>query len=116
MAITKGAGTSVIASTNANTNSSVQNVSANYLTEVYVDLIQNGTATTAATVQIQPSPDNSTFYNPASLLWTAPLNAGTYDAVIQVPGTAIAYKAIYTIQNGGTNSVCAIQSNFVNGV
>ena len=117
MAITKGTGTSVIASTASSTTSSAVDVSANYDTEVYVDMVIVGTATGAATVQIQVSPDGgSTYYSPPSLLYTAPLAAGTYDVVIKVPVTATHIKAAFTQQSGGTSSTVVVQLNTVTAV
>jgi hypothetical protein len=117
MACVKGTGTSVIASTASTTTSSAQDSSASYATEVYIDLVQVGTATTAAQVQIQVSPDaGTTYYSPPSLLWTAPLAAGTYDTVIQLPVSAGKWKAAYTQCVGGTSSTVVVQSNAVTGV
>src|ERR1700688_2771974 len=116
MSCVKGTGVSVIASTASTTTSAAQLVSTNYATEVYIDLVQVGTATTAATIQIQVSPDGSTYYSPASLLITGPLAAGTYDWVIQIPVTAIDFKVAFTQQSGGTSSTIVVQSNAVTGV
>ena len=116
MAITKGSGTSVISSTASTTTSSAQSVSANYATEVYISIVQVGTATTAATVQILVSPDGTTYYSPGALLITAPLAAGTYNWVLQIPVTAIDYEVTFTTQSGGTSSTVVVQSNNVSAV
>lgn len=117
MAIVKGTGTSVQASTATTATSSVIDVSANYLTEVYGSVVVVGTATTAATVQIQVSPDaGTTYYSPPTLLWTAGLAAGTYNFVIMVPTTASKLKTVFTQQSGGTSSTCVIQLNTVTAV
>jgi hypothetical protein len=117
MAITKGAGTSVIASTTSTTTSSPIDVSGNYLTELYISLVQVGTATTAATVQILVSPDaGTTYYSPATLLVTAPLAAATTNWTVYVPTTAGKIKATFTQQAGGTSSTCVVQLNTVTAV
>jgi hypothetical protein len=116
MAITKGTGTSAISSTTSSTTSSAQSVSGNYLTEVYISIVQVGTATTAATVQIEVSPDGSTYYQPPTLLVTAGLTAGTYNWCLLVPTSSIDFKAVFTAQAGGTSSTCVVQSNNVTAV
>jgi hypothetical protein len=117
MAITKGTGTSVLASTTTTATSSAQDVSANYLTEVYISIVVVGTPTAAATVQIQVSPDAGTkYYSPQILLVTTPLAAGTYEWVIMVPTSAGKYKTTFTAQTGGTSSTCVVQSNNVTAV
>jgi len=117
MAITKGAGTSVIGSTASTTTSSAQDSSGAYATECYISLVQVGTASGAATVQIQVSPDaGTTYYSPPSLLWTAPLVAGTYNTVLAIPVTAGKWKAVFTQCTGGTSSTVVVQSNAVTGV
>jgi hypothetical protein len=114
MAATKGAGTSVIASTVSTTTSSAIDTSANDLTEVYGSVVQVGTATTAATIQIQVSPDaGTTYYSPTTLLWTAGLAAGTYPFVLWVPTTATKIKVTFTTQVGGTSSTVVCQLNTV---
>ena len=91
-----------------------QDVSTNYLTEVYISIVVVGTATTGATVQIQVSPDaGTTYYSPPTLLVTAGLAAGTYNWTILVPTTAGKFKTVFTQQSGGTSSTCVIQSNNV---
>jgi hypothetical protein len=68
-------------------------------------------------VQLQVSPDGgTTYYSPATLLWTAPLAAGTYDTVIQLPASTTKYKAVFTQQSGGTSSTVVVQSNDVTAV
>lgn len=117
MAITKGAGATVIASTASTTTSSAQNSSADYVTEVYISMVISGTATGAATVQIQVAPDgDNTYYSPGELLYTAPLAAGTYYKVYTIPVTATRWKAAFTQQSGGTSSTVVVQSNNVTAV
>jgi hypothetical protein len=117
VAITKGTGTSVIASTAATTTSSAIDVSGNYLTEVYGTVVVVGTATTAATVQLQISPDaGTTYYNLPTLLWTAGLTAATYTFFFPVPTTAGKIKVVFTQQSGGTSSTNVTQLNTVTAV
>jgi hypothetical protein len=115
MAATKGTGVTVISSTTSTTTSSAQNTATNYATELYVSIVQVGTATTAATVQVNVSPDSSTYYSPPSLLMSANLT-GTSIWVIQIPVTAIGYTVTFTAQSGGTSSTCVVQSNAVTGI
>jgi len=116
MSIIKGSGATVQASTTSNSTSLSQSVGTNYLTEVYVSIVQSGsTASVAATVQVQISPDGSTFYAPASLLVTAGLSVGTYNWCLMIPTSAINFKTVFTAAVTGT-STCVIQSNAVTGV
>jgi hypothetical protein len=117
MAITKGTGTSVIASTASTTTSSAIDVSGNYLTEVYGSIVVVGTATIAATVQIQVSPDaGTTYYSPTTLLFTAGLVANTYNFIIMVPTSAGKIKVTFTQQTSGTSSTCVVQLNTVTAI
>jgi hypothetical protein len=117
MAITKGTGTSVIASTTSTTTSSAISATSDYATAVYISIVQVGTATTAATVQIQVSPDGgTTFYSPPQLLVTAALAAGTYNWLLALDPTTTQFKAAFTTQTGGTSSTCIVQSNDVTAV
>lgn len=117
MAVTKGSGTSVIASTASTTTSSAQDSSGQYVTEVYIEIVQVGTATTPGQVQIQVSPDaGTTYYSPPSLLWKTDTAAGTYDTVIAIPVTATRWKAAFTQQSGGTSSTVVVQSNAITGI
>lgn len=117
MALTKGTGTSVIASTASTVTSSAISALSDYVTEIYIDMIIVGTATGAATVQIQVSPDTgTTYYSPSSLLWTAPLVAGTYDVVLRLPDSTTKYKVTFTQQSGGTSSTVVVQSNDITSI
>ena len=117
MAISKGTGTSVIGSTASTTTSSAIDSSGNYLTELYVSIVVVGTATTAAKVQVNVSPDaGTTYYSPPTLLWTAGLTAATYNTVLMVPTSAGKYTVTFTQQSGGTSSTCVVQANQVTGV
>lgn len=113
MAITKGAGFSEIASTASTTTSTARDISADYLREFYISIVVVGTATTAANVQVQVSPDaGTTYYSPVTLQFTAGLAAGTYNQVIQCyTMTATKAKVTFTQQVGGTSSTCVVQSN-----
>ena len=116
MAATRS-GSTVQASTASSTTSSAISVATDYAREIYISLVQVGTATTAATVQIQVSPDGgTTYYSPPILLWTAPLAAGTYNTVIVLPDTATHIKSVFVQQSGGTSSTVIIQLGEVTGV
>ncbi len=117
MAITKGAGSVVIASTASTTTSSAIDTSGNYLTEVYGTVVVVGTATTGATIQIQVSHDAGTTYiSPPSLLWTAGLAAATYTFLLWVPTTATRIKVTFTQQAGGTSSTVICNLNNITTV
>jgi hypothetical protein len=117
MAVVKGTGTAVIASTVSTTTSSAFSASGDYATDLYVSIVQVATATTAATVQIKISPDGgTTYYAPPTLLLTAGLAAGTYNWVISLPPSATEYQVTFTTQTGGTSSTCVVQSNDVTGI
>ena len=88
--------------------------STDYLQEVYVSLVQVGSATTAATFIVQASPDGSTYYSGPT--YTAPTTAGTYNWTIAVPVTAEDVQIVYTAQAGGTSSTLAAQLGQVTGV
>jgi hypothetical protein len=72
-----------------------------YETDVYVSLVQTGTATTAASIEVHISPDDSDYYR--ATVWSAGLTAATYQIVISVP-SGKAVKIVYTAQSGGTSS------------
>jgi len=116
MALTKGTGTSVIASTASTYTSSAIDSSANYLTELYCSIVQSGgAATVAATIQVQVSYDGTNYISPPTLLWTAGLAAATYATVLLVPTTAIKYKLTFT-QCTTNTSTCVVVANQVTGV
>jgi hypothetical protein len=76
---------------------------------IYGQLVQVGTATTAATIQVQESPDGSTYWSPPTKLITFPLAAGTYPFQIAVDLTAQDVQVVYTAQAGGTSSTLTMQ-------
>jgi hypothetical protein len=88
--------------------------SADYVQEVYVSIVQVGTATTAATFTVQWSPDGSTYFSGQT--YTAPLGAATTAWVIAVPVTAQDVQIVYTAQSGGTSSSLTAQLGQVTGV
>jgi hypothetical protein len=117
MAIVKGTGTTVLASTASTTTSSAISSNSDYATAVYISIVQVGTATTAAQVQISVSPDGgTTYYNSPTLLWAAGLGAGTYQTMLVLDPTTTNFKAIFTAQVGGTSSTVVAQSNDVTAV
>ena len=90
--------------------------STDYIQTVYGKLVQVGPATTAATVQVQDSPDGSTYYSPPAKLWVAPLAAGTYYFEVAVDPTAESTQVVYTAQSGGTSSALTMQLGQVTGI
>lgn len=110
-------GASVIASTAVTTTSAAISVATDYAQEVYVSLVQVGTATTAAQVQIQVSPDGgTTYYSPPTLLVLAGLAAGTYNWVLSLPASTDHIIAVFTQQAGGTSSTCIVQLGQVTAI
>lgn len=95
-------------STSSGTTSSVSLASVNGAT-VYASIVQVGTATTAATLQVQESPDGTAFYSPPTKLFTAGTAAATYVAEIAVDPTAQSVQVVYAAQSGGTSSTATIQ-------
>jgi hypothetical protein len=116
MAATKANATLLSAVTTTQT-SSPQDVSTDYAQEAFVKVVQVGTATTAATVQIQVSSDGgTTYYSPPTLLFTAGLAAATYDQVFILPASTQKVQAVFTQQSGGTSSTCTVQLGQVTGI
>ena len=88
--------------------------SADYLQEVYVSIVQVGTATSGASFAVQSAPDGSTYYS--SQTYTAGTSAATYTWVIAVPVTAESVQIVYTAQSGGTSSTLTAQLGQITGV
>lgn len=89
--------------------------SGDYAQQLYYDLVQVGTATTAASIQVKVSPDGGTTWY---LLTTVTFGtaAGTYDGVIDIPITAKSVEVVYSAEAGGTSSTLTIQLGQVTGV
>lgn len=108
MALTKAAATLTAAITTSQTTTGVS-VAADYAPGVYWNLVQVGTATTAATFNIQASPDaGTTWYD-----LTGPVAAGTvaatYTGVVDVPMSATQVRVVFVQQAGGTSSTFSAQ-------
>jgi hypothetical protein len=88
--------------------------STDYVQEVYVQIVQVGSATTAASFTIQWSPDGSTYYSGQT--YTAGTSAATYTWVIACPVTAENVQVVYTAQAGGTSSTLTAQLGQMTGV
>lgn len=117
MAITKGTGTSLISAATSTTTSSAVDASSDYITEIYGSIAVVGSPSAGATVQVQVSPDGgTTYYSLPTLLYTAPLTAGTYLFGMVLPSSTKKYQVVYTAQTGGTSSTCTVQSNDVTGI
>lgn len=106
MAIAKSPATLLSAVTTSQT-SSAQDISGDYVQQLFVDIVVVGTPTVAASVQPQWSPDGTIFYNGPTFSTT--LAAGTYDTVIDVPVTAKSVKVVFVQQTGGTSSTATVQ-------
>lgn len=116
MAATKSA-TNFTWATGSATSSGMTNpisCSSDYVQEVYVSIVQAGTATTAASFYCQLSPDGSTYY--PTQTYTAGTSAATYTWVISVPVTAESVEIVYTAQSGGTSSTLTAQLGQLTGV
>jgi hypothetical protein len=116
MAITKASTAFSWASGSATASGTTNPISTtgDYAQQVYVDLVQTGTATTAASFIVQVSPDGTTWFSLIPI--TAPTAAGTYDWVIDVPITAESVRIQYTQQAGGTSSSLTAQLGQVTAV
>jgi hypothetical protein len=116
MAATKSASTFTWASGSPTASGTTNPISCStdYVQEVYVSIVQVGTATTAATFTVQFSPDGSTFYSAQT--FTAPTSAATTSWVIAVPVTAEDVQIVYTAQSGGTSSTLTAQLGQVTSV
>lgn len=90
------------------------NTTSDYAQQIYLSIVQVGTATTAASFTIQTSPDASTFYSLTTM--SAGTTAGTYQWVIDVPITCEAVQIVYSAQSGGTSSTLTAQLGQVTGV
>jgi hypothetical protein len=116
MAATKSASSFTWASGSATASGTTNPIScsADYIQEIYLSIVQVGTASTAATFTPQWSPDGSTYYSGQT--YTAPTSAATTTWVIAVPVTAEDVQIVYTAQSGGTSSTLTAQLGQVTGV
>ena len=97
------------------TTSAAKDISTVYAATLFVDIIQSGTATTAANYQILESPDGgTTFYS--GPVYTIGTVAASYDNKIALDPTTTTVKVIYVQQSGGTSSSCTAQIGTVTGI
>jgi hypothetical protein len=87
-----------------------------YAKTVYGQIVQVGIATTAASIQVQESPDGSTYFSPPTKVYTAGLAAATYYFQIPCDPTCASVQVVYTAQVGGTSSTLTMQLGEVTGV
>jgi hypothetical protein len=116
VAISK-ANTSHLAAVTTTQTSTAQDISGAYVAEMFLELTENGTRTTAATLQLQWSDDGGTkYYNGPT--FSGPLTATTVDFVVTVPTTVNRVKVAFTIGSGGTSttSTCSAQCGTVTAV
>lgn len=116
MAITKS-NTSHLAAVTTTQTSTAQDVSGAYLSEMYLELVENGTRTTASTAQLQWSDDGGTkYYNGPT--YSGPLTSTTVDFTVAIPTTANRVKVAFTVGSGGTSttSTCTAQCGTVTAV
>src|SRR5208283_1823945 len=114
MPTTKGATAFTWASgsstTSGTTNPLETSVSTDYAGAVWATLVQVGTATTGAWIQIQESPDGgTTWYLLPTKLVSFPLAAGTYSVAIAIEPTCKGVQVGYGAQVGGTSSTLTMQ-------
>jgi hypothetical protein len=116
MAATKSASSFTWASGSATASGTTNpiNCATDYVQEVYVSIVQVGTATTAANFYLQWSPDGSTYYSGQT--YTAGTAPTTYAWVIAVPVTAEDVQIVYAAQAGGTSSTLTAQLGQVTAV
>src|SRR5262252_3425032 len=94
--------TSVFSNVTTSQTSAAVDVSGAYAQQLFVDIVQVGTATTAASFQPQVSVDNTMY---CSLpVFAAPLSPGTNDFVVDIPTGTKFIKVVYAQQAGGTSS------------
>ena len=114
MPATKSSATLLNAVTTSQTSAS-QNVATDYAMDVYVSIVQVGTATTAASFFVTWTPDGSTTFNSAT--YTAGLTAATYSfPPVSLPPTAQSVTVTFTAQAGGTSSTCTAILGQVTGI
>jgi hypothetical protein len=88
-----------------------------YAATVFGQVVVAGTATAGAQVQVQERPyGSSTWYSPATKVYTAPLAAGTYSFEIPLDPTAAQAQLVYTQQTGGTSSTFTAELGQVTGL
>ncbi|MGO9466385.1 MAG: hypothetical protein ACLQIB_11570 [Isosphaeraceae bacterium] len=116
MAATKSSSSFTWASGSATASGTTNPISCStdYVQELYVSIVQVGSASTAATFTPQWSPDGTTYYSGQT--YTAPLTAVTTNWTIAVPVTAEDVQIVYTAQSGGTSSTLTAQLGQVTGV
>jgi hypothetical protein len=116
MAATKSPSTFTWASGSATASGTTNPISCatDYFQQIYVQIVQVGTATSAATFTPQSSPDGSTYFSTQT--YTAPTATGTYTWVIDVPVTAEGVQIVYTAQSGGTSSTLTAQLGQLTGL
>jgi hypothetical protein len=100
-------------STSSGTTNSIS-TSSDYAQQVFVSIVQVGTATTAASFTVQCSPDGSTYYNLTTL--TAGVSAATYNWIVDIPVTAESVQIVYSAESGGTSSTLTGQLGQVTSV
>lgn len=105
--------TSITWASGSSTTSGTSNAistSGSYAATLYGSIVVVGTATSAATVQVQESPDGgTTWYASPTKLFTAGLTAGTYPLEIALEPTTTGFRVVYTAQTGGTSSTFTAQ-------
>lgn len=114
MAVSKS-NISILGAVTTTQTSSTIDLSDAYMADVYVNIVQVGTATTAASFQINVSPDGgTTYYN--GPVYTAGTTASTYSWQIAVPSDATKLQLAFITQAGGTSSTITAQLSKITGV
>lgn len=106
MALTKAA-TSLASSVTTTSTTSGVDISNAYRSSVYYSMVQVGTATTAASMVVEVSPDGSTWYDLTEI--TFGTAADTYEGVVEMPDDAQEVRLAFTAQSGGTSSTLNAQ-------
>ena len=91
------------------------NFPATYAVTVYVDITQVGTATTAATIQVQQSP-TAMERRGIQDRPTTPADGGNYAWVLALDPTMQMFGWFTSAQSGGTSSTLGLQAGYVTGV
>lgn len=114
MALTKTTTSHLTGQTSTTATPTGTDISNAYRATAYIEIIQVGTATTAATVSVEVSTDNTDWYSMGT--FTAGLSAATYEWVVQLPDDAQYVRTPFTAQSGGTSSTLDVQIGEITGI
>lgn len=114
MALTKATVSHLTAQTTTTATPTGTSIADAYRATAYIEIVQVGTATTAATVSVEVSPDNTDWYSLGT--FSAGTAEDTYEWVVQLPDDAQYVRTPYTAQAGGTSSTLDVQIGKLTGI